>query len=82
MNAPSNISRRGKLFKSNRSQAVRIPKDLAFPDTIKDIMIRRSGNTIMITPVENFWDDFFGQGPDPDFPERFPQGEYENREKF
>jgi antitoxin VapB len=82
MNAPSNISRKGKLFKSNRSQAVRIPKDLAFPDNIRDIMIRRSGNTLIITPIENFWDDFFDHGPEPDFPERFPQGEYEIREKF
>jgi antitoxin VapB len=61
MNAPSNISRKGKLFKSNRSQAVRIPKDLAFPDTIKDIIIRRSGNAIIITPEESFWDDFFDE---------------------
>jgi antitoxin VapB len=82
MNAPSNFSRKGKLFKSNRSQAVRIPKDLAFPDNIKDIIIRRSGNSIIITPTDSFWDDFFDQGPNPDFPERFPQGEYEVREEF
>ena len=82
MNAPLKMSRKGKLFKSNRSQAVRIPKDLAFADNVKDIIIRRSGNAIIITPEDNFWDDFFAQGPNPDFPERFPQGEYEERLSF
>jgi antitoxin VapB len=82
MNAPTKMSRKGKLFKSNRSQAVRIPKDLAFAENIKDIIIRRSGDAIIITPAENFWDDFFDRGPNPDFPERFPQGEYEVREEF
>ena len=82
MTAPSKMSRSGKLFKSNRSQAVRIPKDLAFPDSIKDVIIRRSGNQIIITPKDTFWDDFFAAGPNPDFPERFPQGEYEERLSF
>jgi len=82
MNAPTKMSHKGRLFKSNRSQAVRIPKDLAFPENIKDIIIRRSGNAIIITPEESFWDDFFDQGPNLNFPERFPQGEYEIREEF
>jgi antitoxin VapB len=82
MNAPSKMTRKGKLFKSNRSQAVRIPKDLAFPDNVKEILIRRVGNKIEITPSDSFWDDFFAQGPNPDFPERFPQGEYEKRLSF
>jgi antitoxin VapB len=82
MNVPSKMTRKGKLFKSNRSQAVRIPKDLAFPDNVKDILIRRVGNKIEITPNDSFWDDFFAQGPNPDFPERFPQGEYEKRLSF
>ena len=82
MSAPHKMTRKGRLFKSNRSQAVRIPKDLAFPDNVKDVLIRRLGNKLIITTVDNFWDDFFDQGPNPDFPERFPQGEYEVREEF
>ena len=82
MNAPSKMSRSGKLFKSNRSQAVRIPKDLAFSDNVKDVIIRRRGNEIIISPKDSFWIDFFAQGPNPDFPERFPQGEYEARLSF
>lgn len=82
MNAPSKMSRNGRLFKSNRSQAVRIPKDLAFPESIKDVIIQRSGNQIIITPKDTFWDDFFKRPPCPDFPGRAPQGDYEERESF
>lgn len=82
MSALSKFSRATRLFKSNRSQAVRIPKDLAFPENVKDVIVRRSGIDLIITPKDSFWDDFFDRGPNPDFPERFPQGEYEIREEF
>lgn len=82
MNAPSKISRGSRLFKLNRSQAVRIPKDLAFPKGVDDVIITRTGNSLIITPKSSFWDDFFAEGPNPDFPERFPQGDYEIREEF
>lgn len=59
-----------KIFKSNRSQAVRIPKALAFPDHVKDVIVRRQGNDIVISPKDSFWDDFFARGPNLDFPER------------
>ena len=71
-----------KIFKSNRSQAVRIPKALAFPDHVKDVIVRRLGNDIIISPKENFWDDFFARGPNLDFPERAPQGDFEERLSF
>jgi antitoxin VapB len=32
---------RTKLFRSNRSQAVRLPKSLAFPDSVKEMSIER-----------------------------------------
>ena len=82
MNAHSKIEGTSRLFKLNRSQAVRIPKALAFADTVKDVVIRRRGNDIVISPKDSFWTDFFAQGPNPDFPERFPQGEYEERLSF
>lgn len=82
MNAHSKISRTAALFKSNRSQAVRIPKDMEFPEGVKKVMIRKVGNQLIITPSDAFWDGFFDRGPNLDFPERFPQGEYEEREQF
>jgi antitoxin VapB len=70
------------IFKSNRSQAVRIPKDIAFPEGVKKVVVRRVGKSIVITPKENFWDDFFSRAACPDFPDREPQGEYEERDRF
>jgi antitoxin VapB len=84
MNAHANISRkrRASVFKSNRSQAVRIPKELAFPEDVKEVYVIRQGRGLFVVPVGALWDDFFDRGPNPDFPERFPQGEYEVRESF
>jgi antitoxin VapB len=82
MNAPPKIPRTAALFKSNRNQAVRIPKDMEFPESVKKVSIRKDGDRIIITPAESSWDDFFDRPPCPDFPERGPQGEYEGRESF
>jgi antitoxin VapB len=82
MNAPSKFPRTAALFKSNRNQAVRIPKDLEFPEGVKKVTIRKEGNRLVIAPAGDFWDSFFDRPPNPDFPERFPQGEYEERESF
>jgi antitoxin VapB len=83
MNAPSKIEK-GKttVFKLNRSQAVRIPKDLAFPEEVKKLIVRRDGNKLILEPESTFWDDFFDRPPCPDYPDRAPQGEYEVRESF
>ncbi len=70
MNAPSNIDREGRatLFRLNRSQAMRIPKHLAFPDTVREVVVRRSGDTLIVTPVARQWSDFFARLPvDADF---------------
>ena len=71
-----------RLFKLNRSQAVRLPKSVAFPEGVDEVIVRRVGNSIIITPVNAFWDDFFDGPPTPDFPPRSPQGEYDTREAF
>lgn len=68
MNAPMNIDREGKatVFKSNRSQAVRIPKHLAFSDEVRDVIVRRSGESLIVTPVAKKWSDFFAMLPSDD----------------
>jgi antitoxin VapB len=50
---------RTKLFRSNRSQAVRLPKSLAFPDNVKEVSIVREGQRRVIVPSNAVWDDFF-----------------------
>lgn len=74
---------RAKLFKSNRSQAVRIPKALAFPDSVKEVEIVAEGNTLVIRPVPGSWDDFFNSPPlGDDFMADREQGQFEEREPF
>ncbi|HEX5393670.1 MAG TPA: type II toxin-antitoxin system VapB family antitoxin [Rhodocyclaceae bacterium] len=41
-----------RVFKSGNSLAVRIPKELAFPDGTQDVEIERVGNTLVVKPVE------------------------------
>ena len=48
-----------KLFKNNKSQAVRLPKAIAFPDSVTDIEIIAVGNKRIITPAAQSWDDWF-----------------------
>lgn len=51
-----------KIFKSNRSQAVRLPKDVALPDSVKEVEIIAIGNKRLITPAGGSWDSWF-DGP-------------------
>ncbi|WP_456407943.1 type II toxin-antitoxin system VapB family antitoxin [Thiolapillus sp.] len=51
-----------KIFKSNQSQAVRLPKNVALPDTIVEVDIVAIGNKRIITPAGGAWDDWF-DGP-------------------
>ena len=50
-----------KVFKSNQSQAVRLPKSVALPENIKDVQIVAIGNTRLITPVDQSWDLWFDE---------------------
>jgi antitoxin VapB len=49
---------RTKLFRSNRSQAVRLPKEVAFPEGVNDVTILREGARRVIVPANVVWDDF------------------------
>lgn len=56
------------LFKSNKTQAVRLPKPVALPESIKKVDIVAIGNTRIITPAGESWDHWFdGPGVSDDF---------------
>lgn len=50
---------RTTIFQSNRSQAVRLPKDVAFPEGVRDVAILKDGARRVIVPANAVWDDFF-----------------------
>jgi antitoxin VapB len=57
-----------KIFKSNQSQAVRLPKAVALPDNVREVDIVAIGNMRIITPAGKSWDDWFdGVGVTDDF---------------
>lgn len=58
------------VFKSNRSQAIRIPKAIAFPESVKQVEILEVDGGLLIRPVRNAWDEFFARrtGLSDDFP--------------
>ena len=68
------------LFQSNRSQAVRLPKDVAFPAEVRAVVIRREGANRVIAPADAAWDDFFAQ-PGIAMPDR-EQPAVQERETF
>ena len=51
-----------KVFMSNRSQAVRLPKAVSLPDSVKEVDIIAIGNKRLITPAGESWDSWF-DGP-------------------
>lgn len=53
---------RTKLFKNNKTQAVRLPKAVAFGDSVTEVEIVAIGNTRIITPAGCDWDAWF-DGP-------------------
>lgn len=58
-----------KVFRSNRAQAVRLPKAVEFPPEVREVSIRKVGRSRMISPSNALWDDFF-DSPGVDLGER------------
>lgn len=47
------------VFTNNRTQAVRLPVDLRFPDSVKKVEVRAVGHERIIAPADRAWDSFF-----------------------
>lgn len=59
---------RAKVFKSNKSQAVRLPKPVALPESVKQVDIISLGRARLITPAGEAWDSWFeSEGVTEDF---------------
>lgn len=57
------------VFNNNRTQAVRLPAEMRFPDSVKKVEVRSKGQERIISPVTSSWDSFFLEAttPTPDF---------------
>lgn len=58
-----------RLFQTNRSQAVRLSKEVAFPPDVREVRIFRDGARRVVVPANAGWDDFF-DAPGVDLGER------------
>lgn len=70
------------VFTSNRSQAVRLPKAVAFPANVHHVDILKVGRSRVIVPQGKRWDDLFESGPraSEDFMAEHEQPAVEERE--
>ncbi|MGO4285881.1 type II toxin-antitoxin system VapB family antitoxin [Bosea sp. TAB14] len=72
------------VFTSNRSQAVRLPKAVAFPENVHQVDILKIGRSRLVVPKGKRWDDLFENGPrvSEDFMSEHKQPAAEEREAF
>ena len=74
----------GSVFVNNRTQAVRLPADTRFPDSVKQVKVRVVGKDRILSPVENTWDSFFlsEEQVSDDFMQERASQEQSDREAF
>jgi antitoxin VapB len=69
------------IFKSNKTQAVRLPKAVALPESVSEVEIIAIGNTRLIMPAGASWDQWFdGPGVSNDFMQDREQPQDQHRE--
>ena len=69
------------IFMNNKSQAVRLPKPVALPESVKKVDIVKIGRARLITPADESWDVWFDQdGVSDDFMPKREQPDDQERE--
>jgi antitoxin VapB len=58
----------GTIFTNNRTQAVRLPAEVRFPDGVKRVEVVALGRSRLLVPADQSWDVWFdGEGVSDDF---------------
>jgi antitoxin VapB len=55
----TSVSRRASIFRNGANQAVRLPQELRFSNEVKEVRIRKQGDTLLISPIKPNWATFF-----------------------
>jgi antitoxin VapB len=50
---------RTEIIRDGDTQIVRLAKDVALPDHVRDVVVVRDGARRIIVPADALWDDFF-----------------------
>lgn len=66
------MTRTAKIFLTNRSQAVRLPKEFQFQT--REVFIRKQGEEVILSPRPADWSDYLAHAPiaSPDFMDNVP----------
>jgi antitoxin VapB len=65
----TSVFRRASIFRNGANQAVRLPQELRFPEEVKEVRIRKQGDSLLISPVRPDWASFFTR--EVDVPDNF-----------
>ena len=52
-------AKHASIFRNGSNQAVRLPQEMRFADDVKEVRIRRQGDSLLISPVKPDWASFF-----------------------
>ena len=76
----TNMAVTTRLVRRNQTQDLQLPKDVAFPDDVTEIIV--VGTSRVICPVGQRWDSYFARTTkvSDDFIAQRDQGEFEDRE--
>ena len=74
--------RTARLFRNGTNQAVRLPRDLEID--ADEVLIRREGDSLILTPKPRAWDDYFARGRrlTDDFPDTIDDSAPQARDDF
>jgi antitoxin VapB len=51
--------KRASIFRNGANQAVRLPQELRFSEAVKEVRIRKQGDSLLISPIKPDWASFF-----------------------
>ena len=52
------MTERAKIFTNGGSQAVRLPKSVRFPESQREVIVRKSGKRVILEPVDEWSEEF------------------------
>ena len=57
-------ARRASIFRNGANQAVRLPQELRFPAEVREVRIRKQGDSLVLSPIRPDWASFFAMKVD------------------
>jgi len=59
----TSLMTRTTIFKNNRTQSVRLAKEVAFPESVREVDVVVVGSSRLVSPRGRTWEHWFAHGP-------------------